>query len=682
MRARCETEPATPSPQLGSDDSGGMRMARTLSEGSPTAESQRLRLETMRMPSMKVRRKSSMLSWQDDGEDGSSALATLQEQSSTDDDPRKQSSELEPLPAQPPPRISLSAQGWLPWLCCQFPGMCLFGILLFQCVAVIYAEGSFLVMTALLTGYVYLWTTNMAIFSAVGAFRMRRDCAKNWHELLGRALAEAPERPGVQNEVMHLVILPNYKEDEDMMKETLENIGQSPSASSRIRIVLGMEAREGPGGVAKAERLMKATRHLFKDICATYHPPGLPGELAGKSSNTQWAYRSALVRYKADLAKLDPTRVFISVGDADTLWNPQYFDALAVQGLTMPAERAAWTIWQPPMLLFRNLYAVPGVTRLAGMGTLLFELAGLANQHIGSHFCFSSYSLTLALASHGSVLGWDPDVVAEDHHMFIKCFFAPLWEAAERSGEATIEPKVELRPIYLPAEGYLVESSEGYMASCRARFQQARRHTQGVAELGYGLLQYVRLMSASGGPARLSIRAHRQIAAILWKMAAVHIVNAAQAFSLVLAGIFAARGFLAGLYAGGIGALVQQGGYQLAAGGFSAFQLAKWALFITFGPAPPVAILSALTIFLVVRDVIEGRYVAGAKHDQDDSGRISAWQKLSLAVGLQRDMLLFAEPTILFYQLIPLILACISLLRQGMRFEYIVAAKPGDVSAH
>ncbi|CAE8636391.1 unnamed protein product, partial [Polarella glacialis] len=423
--------------------------------------------------------------------------------------------------------ITLSGPGFLPWLCCQVPGVLLFGLLGGLIVCAFESKAAYYVTTAGFTMYIMAWTTNMAIFSAVGAFRMRAAALIDWHERL-QAVQEAAKPPGSCDNIMHIVILPNYKEDEDMLEETLLHIAASPLATTCIRIVLGMEAREGEAGSEKAERLIEKTKHLFADVFATFHPVGRPGEVAGKSSNTQWAYKEMLTHYASDLARCDPTRVFISVGDADTLWHPQYFDALAYQALEMTPEEAAWTIWQPPMLLFRNLFAVPGVTRLGGLGTLLFELAGLTNQWLSPHMCFSSYSLTLILANHRFVAGWDADVVAEDHHMFCKCFFACLWEELDGDREKLpLKPKLKLSAIYLPAQGYLVESSEGYFQSCWARFQQARRHSQGVAELGYVLLQYIKLL-LSAGPFRLSLSAHYKICAIMWKMFTVHIVNSVQ----------------------------------------------------------------------------------------------------------------------------------------------------------
>jgi hypothetical protein len=387
---------------------------------------------------------------------------------------------------------------------------------------------------------------NLSLSSCWGARLLRRDTAKDWHAILQASQKRCP----AEMEATHIVILPNYKEDQAMLLETLENLARSPMAKEHVRVVLAMEAREGEGAVRKANQLIQDTSGLFAEVIATFHPENLPGEVAGKSSNTQWGLQQAIGRFSPLLSRCDPSRVFITVGDADTQWHPQYLSALAVNGLEMPAEQRAWTIWQPPVLLLRNLWTVPGVTRVSAFGTIMYELAGLANQVFGTHLCYSAYSLTLALAMHRCVRGWDTDVIAEDHHMFCKCYFASMWEAVEGlkasgKGAAPVVPKVQLSPIYLPAVSYLVESSEGYWASFVARFQQARRHCQGIAEVSYIFLQYFHLVAAVG-LRRLPMLTHLKVLGIAWRLSTVHIINTVQAMSLVLTGAVARGGASAG----------------------------------------------------------------------------------------------------------------------------------------
>lgn len=364
-------------------------------------------------------------------------------------------------------------------------------------------------------------------------------------------------------------------------------------------------------------------------------------------------------------------------------------------------------MWQPPVLLLRNAYSVPGPIRVSGFATLLFELSGLASQSMGTHLAFSAYSMTLALATHPQVSGWDPDVIAEDHHMFCKCYFASLWDALRRSrvGEdIELTPKVQLFPVYLPAISYLAESKEGWLASCNARFQQARRHSQGVGELGYVILQYVRFMSVAGF-AQVPWKTHAGIFSIFMKMHTVHITNTVQAFSLIVATLMLIPHVLQWLYAGGLVAFLGDlagRGLLGALGEQMSLDLATRALFFAFGPVPPVAILSGATIFMVVLDVLEGRYDAlrgtssqlktasettsstpltsaplkNTGNVESTGKRLSWYRRFTLFAGVQYDMTCLAEPTVVIYGLIPEILASWSLMRHGTQFEYIVAAKP------
>jgi hypothetical protein len=528
-----------------------------------------------------------------------------------------------------------------------------------------------------------------------------------------------------ETDCMHFVILPNYKEDEEMLLHTLENIGKSPMATETIRVVLAMEEREGVEGEKKATRLIKRASHMFKDLVAFYHPANRAGEIAGKSANTQWAYRETLRHYNSDLMHADRSRVFLTVGDADTLWHPQFFSALAYQALQLPVEERSWSFWQPPVLLMRNLFSVPAPTRLSGYVTILFELAGLANQFFASHFCYSAYSLTLALASHPLVTGWDADVIAEDHHMFCKCYFASIWDAvgaqaqtgaaAAQPEASSLESKVQLRPIYLPAISYLVEADGGWFASSYARFQQARRHAQGVSELSYVLLQYAHLILKTG-VFSLPFRTHRSILAIASKMATVHSINTVHSYSMVLTSLIVCVNLVRWVCMGGLLPFLQTAQAQ---GFFSALSsqnlssVALTSIFTIFGPIPPIGMLMTATTYTVIKDLLEGGLTqqpavlspgrtstdsekdaaneskavsslvapdvqgsAPARSEGSSAPHLTWSRKLSLFSMIQYDYLSMAEITMVAYGSVPASLAAWSLLRNGPKFEYIVAAKP------
>jgi len=588
--------------------------------------------------------------------------------------------------------ITLTSNAWLPRFCCKIPGLVLFSLFGVCFVSSLLSPTVFRTIAAILGFMTLGWTANLSISSAIGRYRLREDCAKDWHSMLEEHKAANP----ADSDVLHFVILPNYKEDEDMMWRTLENVARSGLARSSVRVVLAMEAREA-GAQAKAERLMERARPYFLDVCASFHPAGLKGELAGKSPNTQWAYRHLLQVYDADLSQRDPSRVFLTVADADTLFHPQYLSAMTLQALQASAQERSWSFWQPPVLLLRNLPSVPGPTRCSSYATSLFELSGLSDQSLFPAFCFSSYSTTLALASHPQVDGWDTDVIAEDHHMFCKCYFASIWEQLDAlrtgiglqpSATECAASRVRLRPVFLPAISYLVES-DGWLASIHARFVQARRHAQGLAELSYIFLQQAHLLM-SGGSRHIASATHVKTWNIAGKMASVHILANMHSLSLILTTILLAVQTLRWLVSQSPQELLSLWSTRGAEGLWSlqSFAGLKWALFAIFGPVPPLSMLMSTTTYIVVRDALEGKLSRDPAHPKElpslqgsVDGGMGRLQQLKLYLMVQNDYLSGAFITLFAYGLVPATMAAWSLMTRGTGFEYVVGTKPKETAA-
>jgi hypothetical protein len=102
------------------------------------------------------------------------------------------------------------------------------------------------------------------------------------------------------------------------------------------------------------------------------------------------------------------------------------------------------------------------------MFTSMIELSFMADPN-GIRFPFSSYSIPFELAT--MVGGWDPECIAEDWHMGIKCFLFSLGRA-------------EVRPVMIPTLNYSPEGA-GWFGTCSARWLQAKRHALGFSDLSY-----------------------------------------------------------------------------------------------------------------------------------------------------------------------------------------------------
>ena len=362
--------------------------------------------------------------------------------------------------------------------------------------------------------HAWCYLFHVTVFSLVGQLRIRRAELLNYRELYEDRVAQreaAREAPGPDElfweDPMHFVILPNYKEDIDILREAIDTLAISTLARNQMGLVLAMEARE-PKVQEKAEELLEEYRLKFKYVMATYHPPGLPNEMPGKSSNTRWAAQ----RLWSFLEKegLPQERVILTVADADSDFHPVYFEALNYKlCATTDRARREVCIWQAPIMHYKNYHSQPAIVKLCSLFVTQHELANLADES-ATPLPYSTYSITSNLAR--KVGGWDPDWISEDWHMFLKCFL-------NTGGQVSVVP------ILLPVINYTPED-ETWMGTIWARWTQGKRHALGICEMSYYLQNLPHaVQSVEGGCEDVAYLFARGIP-IIYKMFAIHIVMA------------------------------------------------------------------------------------------------------------------------------------------------------------
>jgi hypothetical protein len=311
--------------------------------------------------------------------------------------------------------------------------------------------------------WLYLSVTT-AIRAVRGYRRLRAAERTDWH-----AACRAAERDGRAfarwDEIIHIVIIPNYKEPVSLLRRTLASLAAQANAR-QIVVVLAMEAREQGAG-QRARTLEHEFAGAFASIFSTFHPAGLPGEVVGKSSNENWAARIAKRRVVDELG-YDLRNVTVTSCDADTVFHPGYFPCLTYKFATDPHRHRRF--WQSPILLTNNIWQTPALLRVG---------SALAGTHILANLCKrdrvvfpqSTYSLSLQMAD--DVGYWDTDVIPEDWHMFLKCFF-------------TFSGAVEVEPIYLPTGNDAVRASSTWRSFVEA-YQQHKRHAWGASDIPYAI---------------------------------------------------------------------------------------------------------------------------------------------------------------------------------------------------
>ena len=116
----------------------------------------------------------------------------------------------------------------------------------------------------------------------------------------------------------------------------------------------------------------------------------------------------------------------ITVADADSDFHSVYFEGLTYKVCTTPDKALREvTVWQSPIMHYKNYHSPPAVVKLCSLFVTQHELANLSDDS-ATPLPYSTYSLMSNLAK--KVGGWDPDWISEDWHMFLKCFLGTVSE--------------------------------------------------------------------------------------------------------------------------------------------------------------------------------------------------------------------------------------------------------------
>ncbi|CAJ1399535.1 unnamed protein product [Effrenium voratum] len=110
----------------------------------------------------------------------------------------------------------------------------------------------------------------------------------------------------------------------------------------------------------KARELQEEYAGEFAFITAAYHPPNMPGHVPGKSSNECWAFQVLAKELRDQRGyEVDDPRVVITVIDDDSELHENYFEGLTYHYLKAKESDRYLTMWQPPIVHFKNFLSQP-----------------------------------------------------------------------------------------------------------------------------------------------------------------------------------------------------------------------------------------------------------------------------------------------------------------------------------
>lgn len=240
-----------------------------------------------------------------------------------------------------------------------------------------------------------------------------RSFQKDLLHLMQTQNANMPAPPSWKD-IMHLVILPTYKEPFSVLQQSIDALATAQYPKDRLWVVVALEERAGVHTETMREELQKRYGNTFGKFLTTVHPDGIAGERQVKSANASYAAREAQKLLDAEGVAYE--NVIVSNFDSDTVAANDYFGALTYTYLVTP-DRLRCS-YQPLPLYHNNIWDAPAFTRIVSTNSSFWMLTQFMRPE--KLVTFSSHSMPFRTLV--DVGYWDPSVVSEDSRIFWQCY--------------------------------------------------------------------------------------------------------------------------------------------------------------------------------------------------------------------------------------------------------------------
>jgi len=295
-------------------------------------------------------------------------------------------------------------------------------------------------------------------------FKFHKNIKIDWFAKLKQ------DKPNYAN-YYHVVFYPTAGEPLSVLDKTFYGLSQSNYDLKKVLVVLAGEERNKEIFQGYAETLTTKYKDIFLDIIITLHPAFVPGELQGKSANTNYAGRE--IKKYIDQRQWDYSKIIVSSFDCDTLMHQQYLAYLTYTYLSQ--EQPERCSYQPLAIFNNNIWESSLFIRTFVNSTTFWLLTDLARPE--RLFTFSSHSMSWqALVD---VNFWQKDIVSEDSRIFLQCF-------------CYYNGNYKVVPMHIPVYMTTVWTGK-FWPAMRAQYKQIRRWAWGVENFPYQAWYYLKI---------------------------------------------------------------------------------------------------------------------------------------------------------------------------------------------
>ncbi|MFA5086513.1 MAG: glycosyltransferase family 2 protein [Candidatus Paceibacterota bacterium] len=314
--------------------------------------------------------------------------------------------------------------------------------------------------------YWLLRTIYFAFYLKGGYDQMRINEKEDWIKKLEEL---GKPRNGINvsswRDVYHLIILPMYKEPFEVADMTFSSLANTDYPKERMIVVLACEEADRENAEVISSKMREKYGDKFFKFLVTWHPDGLPGELAGHGANDAWA--SGKSRELIDSLDIPYENVIVSSFDIDSCVYPKHFSCLTYYYLTV--DNPLRTSYQPIPLYLNNVWQAPPLSRVFSFSSTFWHT--MNQERPEKLITFSSHSMpfkTLVEVGYKQV-----NVVSDDSRIFWQCFF-------HFNGD------YKTCPIYYPIS-MDANCAETFLKTTRNVYKQQKRWAYGVGEVPYFL---------------------------------------------------------------------------------------------------------------------------------------------------------------------------------------------------
>jgi len=267
--------------------------------------------------------------------------------------------------------------------------------------------GAVAIFIILFSLYWLLRVCYLSFHQIVSFRRMKRNLKINWQEKLNK----------INNwrDIYHLIILPSYKEEREIIESSLYALVNSKYPKDRFMVILAIEERAGEKFKREAEEIKKKFSKEFFQLLISIHPHNLPGEIAGKGSNVAWALKTAKEKLIQPLG-IPFQNIIVSDFDIDTRPYQQYFSCLTFHYLKN--QKSKKLSFQPIPVYNNNIWSAPAFSRVIATSNTFWQM--MQQERPELLISYSSHSIPFETIDK---VGYPKNVVADDSRIFWKSYF-------------------------------------------------------------------------------------------------------------------------------------------------------------------------------------------------------------------------------------------------------------------